>query len=156
GVDVRRRWRRIRDREADHRAAATERQQARRSDRRNSVQVAQTLLEFTDANPGWLILFVSFALKDDPERKCLFGTEAGIDTGQLDEAPDQQPCTNQQHDGERHLSDDQRRSHPLSTDARTAARGFAQETLDPSAAELECRQYPEGEAGREGDRKRED
>ena len=43
----------------------------------------------------------------------LLGLEAGIDARQLEEAADQQAGAGQQHDGERHLGDDQRRAHAM-------------------------------------------
>ena len=108
GIDVRRRWWCAFDGESDHRAAAIKRQHARGSNARDSRQSAQTLLEFSDANPGWLIVFVSFALKDDSERERLLGAETWIDMRQLDKASEQESGTDQQHNRKCDLDHDQR------------------------------------------------
>ena len=86
-------------------------------------QGAQALLELGDANPGGRILPVFLALQRHAKRQRLFGLEAGIDARQLDEAPDEQPGADEQHDGERHLRHDERRPHALAAAAGAAAGG---------------------------------
>ena len=78
------------------------------------------------------------------ERQHALGPEARVDVEQPREALDQQPGSDKQHEGQRHLRDDQELPEPVAMPARAAVAFLFERGVDVCAPGSNCRRESKG------------